>query len=559
VSPHLQALAGPAGQIKWVEIPSFQRGISWDIEKVKDLLQSSSILLGNAILSQFNVAGGQFPNLPGNQNHYLVLVDGLQRLAVGTAILTTLHNDVLGAQPRRPADAAHFTALAARVAPLSAYYLHNDSEFANHPRQAVRDQYIVLRKAISDYCSEELVQGRAGQLATAVVPLFLTRQVALDIYFNFERRELLGTFIGINTVRVDLGPVDLLRASILERATVANWTQAELEIVENEFTDTLTEAENPKQNFMPFVNAALKAINDGFGSRLFASWDIGLKKQDVDEFLTFIDDFETAALSNTYLAEIQLCGKLPVSMAFAYYYLDYLHGSKTKPPFFSGAPAADAELHAYLIACYRLLIDGSIGRTGDSLGRLIDGSTVVSLSALADTLSVNFVGRSIATSLDPQWLETHLASVDQKKAPRIFNAMMLPLRATRGAAFAPLTFGRRARDFHVDHLIPESLLSLQMPGGLEGETLRNFAPLPTNQNRVAKATSCSAKLGAGGIYAIYCAGHTHKVHPYSKWLTANVPRAVTTLDNQAHLEKNSNPDIGSQRIAHIASELLARI
>lgn len=560
-SPHLGTLMGPGQRIDWVDIPSFQRGISWDIEKVKELLDSKSVLLGNAILSQHAVQGGQFPHLSPSDTQYLVLVDGLQRLAVGTSLLWALHSEVLVPTPIRPADAVHFTALAARAYPLSAYYLHNDLEFSSHRRQAVRDQYITLRKSIKDYCEQELASGRAARLASTIVPLFLTRQLALDIYFNFNRIELLSTFIGINTVRVDLGPVDLLRASILEQATIAGWAQSDLEAIENQFTETFTFDEKPKQDFMPFVNAALKAIDNGHGTRLFPSWGPTLQKADVDTFLDFVDEFESSIANNAFLKEIKLCGKLPVSIVFAYYYLDVLHGSKAKPSFFIKGTAEDAALHAFLVTCYRLLLDGSVGRTSGELEGLVDGSLVNTLSGLANDLSLKFVGRGVAATLDHQWLETHVNQIDKKRAPRIFNALLLPVKTSLGAAFSPITFGRAAMGFHVDHLIPEALLQLQAPGGLEGQTLRNFAPLPTNQNRVAKATNCSSKLSVGGIYDQYVnTSTTHQIHPYSRWLltTTGVPNGAV-LDNQANLEKNSTPDVGTQRITEIVTGLLPRI
>ena len=148
----------------------------------------------------------------------------------------------------------------------------------------------------------------------------------------------------------------------------------------------------------------------------------------------------------------------------------------------------------------------------------------------------------------------------QKRAPRTFNAMLLPSKLALGSLFPRIQFGRKATMFHVDHLIPESLLVQTAPGGIEGKTLRNFAPLPTNQNRVAKATSCSSKLAVNGIYATYCAGTTHFVHPYCQWLlTSNSPPFTAVLDSQANLERNSDPDAGTMRVKKIVGELTTRI
>lgn len=559
-SPQVQQLTAPGQQLNWIDIPRFQRGISWNIDNVKELLQSTSILLGNAILSQFSRTAAQFPNLSSNQSNYLILIDGLQRLAVGTALLAVLHDQVLSPTPNRPGDAQYFLPLAARVVPFAAIYQHNDKEFLAHPRQAIRDQYAILRNEINEYIQEELAAGRGKQLADLIVPTFVTRQLALDIYFNFQRTELLNTFIGINTVRVDLGPVDLLRAHILEKATAANWSEADIESVENDFTDTLTLDQKPKQYFLPFVNAALKAIDKADGGRLFPSWNAGLLKSDVDRLLDFVDRFE-GSLANPYLREIFECGKLPVSTVFAYYYIDFLHGSKAVPDFFGGGANCDQELHSYLILCYRLIIDGSIGRTTEYLENVISGGFGGSLSSLADAISVAYLGVGIANSLDAQWLETHLNKIDKKKAPRIFNAMLLPQKQHIGTAYQPLRFGRLSTDFHIDHLIPASLLDLKAPGGLDGETLRNFSPLPTNQNRVAKATSCSTKLAPGGVYSNYMSGNTHAKHPYCQWMMSVQlsKHQLQEMDDQSLLEKNSAPDIGTERIAKIRDELLLRI
>jgi hypothetical protein len=258
------------------------------------------------------------------------------------------------------------------------------------------------------------------------------------------------------------------------------------------------------------------------------------------------------------LKEIRACGRLPISTVFAYYYLEFLHGPKVKPPFFSGNSGADVELHAYLIACYRLVIDGTIGRTTDNLEHLVTGITALTLSQLADQISTNYLGRTISTNLDAQWLETQLSSIDQKRAPRVFNAMLLPARSSLGSGFVPIEFGRSAAMFHVDHLIPDSLLDANAPGGMEGQTLLNFAPLPTNQNKAAKATSCSAKLAAGNIYDMYSQGAAHNVHPYCRWLLTTAGQGAA-LDTQSNLERNSVPDVGSERIKEITKELLSRI
>ena len=563
-SPQLLALIAPGGHLNWVDIPRFQRGISWDLDNIRDLFQSTSILLGNVILAQFdrNITPPtiQFPNLQLDQNKYMILIDGLQRFAVGTAILSTLHSEVLSPTPNRPGDAPYFAALAARVTPFSAIYLHNDVELLNHPRQAIQEQYSGLKRSIQGYFETEFNRGRGAILGTSIVMTFLSRQVALDLYFGFNRTELLNTFIGINTIRVELGPIDILRAQILERATSIAWPESDIEDVENNFTDIFTLDQKPKQYLLPFVNACLKCIENGNGSRLFPSWSSGLLKTEVDTFLDFVDTFELSR-TNNFLKEIFECGKLPVSLILAHYYKELLHGTRTSPSFFTGGILEDSELHSFLICSYRLLLDGTVGRTTEYLEQTVDGRLNLNLSQLSDRISYDYLGCLIADPLDAQWLETTLNGVDKKKAQRVFNAMLLPIKTSLGSLYHPITFGRSSLDFHIDHLIPFTLIAQHSPGGPEAETLRNFAPLPSNQNRVAKATNCSNKLSTGGVYHAYLAGTTHYHHPYCDWLvTVNAPLfSSVELNDQSKLERNTTPDIGTTRIQFIAIDLLTRI
>jgi hypothetical protein len=561
-SPQIKALLSPGQTINWIEIPSFQRGISWDIQKIEELLRSRSVLLGNAIISQFPVTAGQFQYLPPGQQQYSVLVDGLQRFAVGTVFLRLLHDRVLSHTPNRPSDAVHFMALAARVQPLAAFYFHNDVEFSQHPRKAISDQYGALRRAVEVFIEEEFNSGRGAQLASQVVPLFLTKQVALDLYFNFNRVDLLSTFIGINTVRVDLGPVDLLRSHILERATSAGWSSVQCEDAENDFTDSFTEEQKPKQAFLPFVNAAVRIISaGGGGARLFPSWSSTFLRSDVDDLLDFLDKFESSIPSNTFLREISECGSLPTSIAFAYYFSRYKHHGTGLPSFFTNGTAENQELHSLLRACYRLTLGGSIGRITPHLDDIVNGTQSGSLAVISDELSDSFVGRPLATPVDPQWLEQQLTEVDKRRAPRVFNALLLPPASSLGGGFSPFIYGRKSKHFQIDHLIPDSMITIGS-GSQEAQTLRNFCPLPANMNRAAKATGCSSKLANVGIYANYVNGRgtNHPVHPYAAWLLQQAQGIPGhQLDDQQLLEKNSSPGLGSARLNWLTQNLIGKL
>ncbi len=553
------------GQFEWVEIPRFQRGISWDRDNVEEFLQSRSVLLGNVILGQFARQDNQFPNLPERFGTYTVLVDGLQRFAVGTMLLSLLHNEVLASNPNRESDAVHFAGLAARVAPLGPVYLHNDLEFRNHPRRAISEQYQRLRRALETWIQEQLANGHAASLAGLVVNTFLNRQIAVDIYFNFgSTLEIMQTFLGINTVRVDLGPVDLVRAHIVEKATSSSWGPNEIDDVENEFTSTFIRDNRPDTELLPLAGVILSLLLEGYGRRIFPSWDSNhLLQDEVDRFVEFVQAFKSNQ-DNPYLREIRECGSIPFAILIAYYYARSIHAGQDAPSFLQGGSRENAELHRFLIACYRLLLSGSIGRTREYAENILMGNLNTSLSDIADAMSNRFVGVSVDDELDRQWLVTVLNRVDPNRAKRVFNAMLLPNKregfGTR--PFTPFIYGRRAHQFHVDHLIPQRLLQPNAPGAEEGNTLRNLAPLPANQNRVARATNCSSKLGRGGIYEAYLNSTTHAVHPYCQWLvTVHYPQITTPsdLDRQELLEPNRTPDIGSSRIKYISEYLLPRI
>ncbi|MED4461845.1 DUF262 domain-containing protein [Metabacillus fastidiosus] len=570
VAPN-QAITGLlTGQFQWVEIPRYQRGISWEVEEVEEFLNSSSVLLGNVILASFSRNTNQFQLLPQSFNTYCILVDGLQRFTVGTILLSVLHDLVLTpTNPRFPTEAVYFNSLSARVAPLAPIYLHNDYEFRNHPRTAISSQYIRLREDIETYVLGQIQSSNVTTFAGNLVNTFLSRQIAVDIYFNFRNSlEIMSTFLGINTVRVDLGPVDLLRAFIIEQGTSAGWSALDIDDVENEFTEIFTTNEKPDRNLLPFVSTVLKALGEGNGSRVFPSWGTNLSKDEVDNFLQFVLGFKNQidannGNSNSYLREIKECGSIPLAILMSYYYIRIIHHGQSNPSFLNGGSQENAELQRFLIACYRGILDGRITRTRVYAENIINGTQTASLSDIANSLSHYFVSLSIDQQLDDQWLRTVLNKVDIKKAKRVFNALLLPPKAAGYGVppFVPFKYGRSARDFHVDHLIPDRLLVRNTPGASEGQTIRNFAPLPANLNTVAKATSCSAKLAPQGIYYNYINSSIHPVHPYAQWLVQHhsVTIPSTDLDRQELLETNRTPDVGTDRINELVIQLLTKI
>src|SRR2546426_869951 len=90
---------------RWIDIPSYQRGLVWDEEIFEELVGSKSIFLGNAILGAFPLPTprGTFAQVPATATHFEILIDGLQRFSIGTALLNILHIWVLTDNPLKAA------------------------------------------------------------------------------------------------------------------------------------------------------------------------------------------------------------------------------------------------------------------------------------------------------------------------------------------------------------------------------------------------------------------------------------------------------------------------
>ena len=548
--------------LRWIYIPTFQRGISWTVDNVSEFLTSDSVLLGNVILAQFPTPGplpNYLLNLPVGQGQYHVLVDGLQRLAVGTALLALLHDPFLSPNPTRPNDSPLFAGLTSLVQSRAAAYLHNDHEFQNHPRRAVQDQYKGLRQALAEWISQRIGGTELAQFAADVVTTMTAKQVAIDVYFNFPGTlALMNTFLGLNTVRVDLGPVDLLRSFLVEKAQSDGWAPPDIEAMENDFTEIFVRDEKPDSELLPFVNVVLDFVRRNYAATIFPSWATRLDRNEVDTFLDFVGRFKSCT-GSPYYDEIRACGSLPLAILMSFYYRSLLSGLPS-PSFLQRGVAEDAELHHFLLACYRVLLDGRVGRTGQYAPLCING-TFNSLADLGEQISSDFLALSLQSAVDRGWLGSCLARADRNRSKRIFNAMLLPPKINGfGGSFQPLPFGRRSDQYHIDHLIAETLLRQNQPGYPEAEGIRNFAPLPSNQNRVAKATSCSAKLGPNGIYDAYVNTAQPQPHPYALWLLQHARHLpAAQLDDQRFLEPNSQPPIGAERLDKLIDDLLGRL
>ena len=549
----------------WIDIPSYQRGLVWDDELFEELLNSESVFLGNAVLGAFETpkGGNGFERLPPDVTEYEILIDGLQRFSIGTALLRILHPMVLADEPGRPDDAPHFSALKAQCASLSPIYFHNDRELAEHPRKAVRESYRRFREMLLRWIESELNRNDGQKLARKLTRLFLARQVAPDTYHGFSNPyAVTNTFIGLNTVRVQLNIIDWLRSIIVDQGSSSDWEPASTEELENRFTEVFTrDGGNPHRELIPL--AAI--IKDGLTSsdtskplKIFPTWTSesrpSLAIDEVHVFLNFVEQLFHFQ-DNPLIREIRLCGAIPFAGLLCHYYRILLE-SKARPSFFEGGVLEDAELLAYLRGYYRVVFDGHVARTRSVAEQLL--FTETTLADAADQISRDYLGRKLDALVDGDWLVAMLKQTDQKRSMRVFNACHLPPHG-EPVSFAPDTYGRKGKDqCQVDHLIPDSETESNLPGGPETQLIMNFAPIRRTVNNKQSNLACSAKLGAGGSYANEVANNPD-VHPYVAWLVANQARHANFLDQQARLQPNSEPPIADERIRWIADRLLNRL
>lgn len=542
---------------EWIEIPSYQRGIVWDPELFEDLLFSASSFLGNTVFGKFPLPPGNKHEsfLPIQTNDYNVVIDGLQRFSLGTAILSICHPLYLASDPQDNVRSPQFNRLKINVATFAPVYQHNDKALQFYPRAAVCNSYKEFRQSITSWLERELKADSSDRVPKAITRLFLGRQIAPDIYHGFSNpTEAISAFIGLNTIRVQLDVVDWLRSLILDQAFAVSWNADDIEDIENRFSDVFSDGLNPVSTLLPFARITKESLEDeNHASNVFPSWNTLFQKSDVERFLNFIDRYKSS-LNNPYLGEIRACGTLPWSALIGYDYARHLAGDPL-PNYLGGPTNQDDGLRALLCACVRVLIEGNIGRIRPIAEAALRDK--LTLQDLAEAMSTRFASTSIHSLVDQDWLRTRLRRVDKKTAPRVFNACLLPIKGT-SATFTPQAFGRKTNCYQVDHLIPDSTIQDNQPGGLEARLLMNLVPVRRTTNNSQSNIRCSIKLQTTGPIGDDVQNDSN-VHPYLTWLVNSQASFCNQLDRQDLLQSSQQPNIGDARINWLTDRLLTRI
>jgi len=545
----------------WIDVPSFQRGMVWSEELLEDLLESRSVFLGNAILGSFPVdrSSTTFVNIPASDGKYEVLIDGLQRFSIGTAILSILFPLVLTDIPERGDDAGYFGPLKVQAAMWSPIFLHNDYELSNHPRRAVADSYQNFRNMLKNWLVGQFDRGEARDLADKTARLFLQRQIAPDIYHGFSTvYEIASTFIGLNTIRAQLNIIDWLRSVIIDQGGQSGWAPDAIESLENRFSDTFNRenGDGPKAELIPLASILKEILTEGSvenKKRVFPSWGNTFLVKDVEKLLEFINQVWDHD-ENAYSREIRLCGAIPFAALILYFYRRLLSESY-EPSFLKGGDLDDSSLLDLLRGYYRVVFEGSVARTREYAKNLI--LTDETLQSFANKISKTFINKLASEPVDRDWLVAMLKAADKKRARQIFNACLLPEHGT-SSIFNPHRYGASAKNYQIDHMIPASVLELHQPGGIEGNLLMNFAPIRKTTNVRQLNISCNHKLAEGGVYQMECINNSD-THPYLRWLVETQGTEGNKLDMQELLQTAAMDNLARPRIEWIANRLINRL
>ncbi len=569
-------------------IPAFQRGIEWKREEVNDLITSDSPLFGTVLIA--NRLGGEPP----------ILLDGLQRLAAGTAILNNLYDMVLAPKPREKKLSQHFVKLANLVQNNQPVYSHNHAQLLKHYRLAVRDGYKKLNNAVEKLIEDELLGAGANpkKFAEQIVNIFISKQIAYDQYAGFhDFRDLTKTFLSLNSTGVELSPIDLLRAELVQQAGRRDWRPEDIHQMENKFSD-LFETRYSRKALPKKLGGVLgNILNDAVTIEskrmcIFPDWE-DLSVTQVNECLDFIREFWDATDENDYLSEIYACGSYPFVFILLHYY--WLHVQKdysgksfkttNLPDFIATQRKGNAkgsgtakDLSGVLRASYRRVLDSSLKDLYDIAkeGNILTtnyGVNHLDFRRIADVAAA--INPKDASSLNgpptKSWLEHKLRDIySPSDCQRVFNACQLPHRGSTGKSyknFVALHFGSSDRSWNIDHLIPYSHLDWNRPGANEGEYLLNMAPLPQPYNQAVKNMPLSEKLKAGGPYSkvggwLKQTGKTYGTPTYLNWLTKvhyKNYKNGNSLDEQANLILGSKKPLGDERLKELVRVVSPRI
>lgn len=573
-----------------LKIPNFQRKLVWKEDDVNNAITMKGRLYGNVVLAKL------LDNQPS------LLIDGLQRLALVTALLNALYDEVLKNPPDRPNEAAYFDQIKNKISNLTVIFLHNHEILLHHSRTGIKESYAKFFKLVKEYVLKKLsTNAEAKQFAEQLNFALLDKQIAIDPYQGFtDLNEIISTFKNMNSTGILLTDIDLLRADIIAHAEAMGWNSDKVIKSENRFTEIFDPTK--VNQFTKILGINLYNTFEKNNKDVFPDWDT-FSDESLEEFYYYIEKVDLAALDTlttnetkykwSYLSEIYRCGALPfASFVWLWYkkhYLKFLDekkkiqkeleaefkakkqpydpvvfekiiednvlkieleqkinqsdpvndkleideikkkiellkksNSKYKklfvdlPDFLGGDLDTHIAGHRFLRAAYRRVLDDTVGKTGQFLLNVMNG-TISSFDTLSDFFNPNQNSGTLDGIPNSGWLKQKITEGDSSRAKIIFNACKLPKRDSQ-KSFEPFIWRNKNGFWNMDHLIPESNISsnpnANNPGELQVNTAVNFAPLDYNSNNTAKSTQCVQKLSSQNSFY----SQIKHQHEYVKWL-----------------------------------------
>lgn len=513
-------------------IPNFQRGIEWDFSTLLECINSSSPILGTAVYGRTMENPLQF-----------CLLDGLQRFAAFTFLLHHLDNVLF--TPPRPDDpnpwsvhptiiAAHFVEDIQRDAQQYSGFrrtiAYNHEALLLHNRTIIAKSYDAWVSSIRDRVSalvnsqDDNFELEESHAFFTGLRQFLIKPIYVQDMSGFSGMgELISTFIGLNTVRVELTAADVCRSILVDELQAAKAIPDVIATIENQFNELLLRSDGRiRSNFSPLIKVLESDWHVRRTHKLVPALFSKPKDRDaiVAEFQNFADFINFFWEQNHigYWPFIKNIGDNPAIATMLFYYHDYRRAGVREFP-----EPRHADMHRIALAYLRKALDGGVGDTLPLTIAVARGD-VISVDDFTNRVVPDRSG-PLTSAVPNDWLRNALDAVRNVDSARVvFNACLLPaIRAGAGFgdSFEPIAFRAGADNWAVDHLIPQN--SFDRPnnptvGDPYKTTLRNLCPAIGSDNSSYKATDCAVKLTNPGYYDTYLTDLRKlicgKPHPY---------------------------------------------
>lgn len=564
-----------------IKIPTFQRGIQWDINILLDCVYSNSPVVGTAIFGRTN----QMPQTSW-------LLDGLQRFSAFTALIILLENLLFtkqsennanpwNAHPTLLSDILHLQNMVAINFSALPVVKYNNLALLNHRRAIIKSSYnefILNTKQHVEKLVDTTKNGYdldGSKYFIQKLSNFFQKPLFIQEFTHFSTMdELIATFIAINTVRVELSPADVCRSVLVESIINKGANPLQGTEIENLFNQTLLQENGcPKKKFSPLIKVLESDwLNDKSNVIVNTIFDQASSVQAVEkeftEFCQWIEYFNS--IDDGYLNLIYDLGDNPYIATMMYYY----HKNKDNLSTRLYSIQKD-ELHKIAIAYIRKLLDGTVGDTLP-ITKEVSINYNVTFDNFINKITPQRSG-SINSPPDRSWLLTSLFNVRNKDTAKlIFNACVLPsIREGEeyGTNFSKMNFrGNGQNNWTIDHMIPENAFlvppNTSSVGGPYKESLRNYCPIIGSDNSSYKRSNLSIKISNPIYYRSYVDGSDPRKlvngdgHPYIVKLIeeqGNIENPIS-LDNRDYLATEiNNICLGEQRINILCDILMRKV